>query len=296
MLVERAEKAADMRRFDQAKELAGQAIAADPELMDAFQVMARACLGLNQLDLAEEHLRTALTFDPSDRWTLRVLSLVLRLKGKLPEATAMAQECLRIEPDYDEAHMEYGSCLQSAKKYKEAQQAFERAVALSPESVRALELLGDFYLSRKFYPAAEKVYRRALAVKPNSASILNNLGICLENQDKLKEAALAYKSALVLDPNMQAAKENTERSVESILGGGALGLTILIFVGAKTIQIIGRTFGRNALVIAICVALIILLCVGVWFYNRFLRKKAEEQLSETDPQLLEIYERLKKFG
>ena len=59
--------------------------------------------------------------------------------------------------------------------------------------------LGDAYLAAKRYPEAADAYQKAIAIKPNGA-YYNNLGQALAKSGKVDEAVAAYESAAQADP------------------------------------------------------------------------------------------------
>jgi len=86
----------------------------------------------------------------------------------LPESTAFAKKATELEPCYGFGHHTYGTCLLASAQHQEALQCFERAVRLNPLSVRVNRTLGwAFYLERR-YPDAENWLQAAIALSEDS--------------------------------------------------------------------------------------------------------------------------------
>lgn len=100
------------------------------------------------------------------------------------------------------------ACEVEVSDAEEAQQAYERAIALDPNHADAHVNLGRLLHEQKAPAAAEKHYRAALKADPEHDTAAFNLGVALEDRGKLREAAAAYERALVSDPNMADAHYN----------------------------------------------------------------------------------------
>jgi len=100
-LVEKAEKMADREKFDDAERLCGEAIGLDPECPEAF------------------HL----------------LSVVLRRKGNVPEALALAQRAHTVDKRFVLAVVEIAECLSLLGRDEEASVCWREAIRMLEEQV-----------------------------------------------------------------------------------------------------------------------------------------------------------------
>ncbi|MFK7770338.1 MAG: tetratricopeptide repeat protein [Mariniblastus sp.] len=296
--VNRAEAASDARRYDVAQDMAMQAISTDPDNPDGYASLGRACLGQNKVSEAEEHFRKALSMDPESHWYLAGLSVCLRLQKKHKEALQHANELTRLFPVMSHSHETRGDALHANGKNEQAVEAYKVAIQHDPENDGALLGIGNALLDLKKPNEAESYIRRALEFNPNSAICLNNLGVCLENQGDLKNAALAYKSAVLVDPSLKIAKANTASAVDRYLAvGGGVSL-FLIYIGFKIAYYFGRQMDSipdTAIVISVVlVAVFFFVIVITAIYQRVVRKKRRKELESDDPQLLEIYNTIKR--
>ena len=82
----------------------------------------------------------------------------------------------------------------------DAEEAYDRALALDPEYADAHVNLGRLRHERGDAASAEEHYRRALAARPDDSTAAFDLGVALEDLGRDLEAIDAYDSAIALDP------------------------------------------------------------------------------------------------
>jgi tetratricopeptide (TPR) repeat protein len=76
---------------------------------------------------------------------------------------------------------------------------FEKALAIDPNSVAALNAVGTAYDELHFPQIAARYYARALALEPNSADTLNNMALSARIAGKPDEARLLFERAVAAD-------------------------------------------------------------------------------------------------
>jgi tetratricopeptide (TPR) repeat protein len=82
---------------------------------------------------------------------------------------------------------------------EQAQEAYERVLALDPKHADAHVNLGRLLHEQKRPAAAQKHYRAALQADPSHETAAFNLGVALEDLGRLGEAIDAYRKAIELD-------------------------------------------------------------------------------------------------
>ncbi|UFS72439.1 tetratricopeptide repeat protein [Geomonas sp. RF6] len=86
------------------------------------------------------------------------------------------------------------------KKYDRAVTAFQRAIALDPQSTQSYNFLANTYLAQKKTTEAIKTYKTSLAIDPSQDKTHVNLAnIYLQNK-QYKEAEKEFKEAIKLNP------------------------------------------------------------------------------------------------
>ena len=146
------------------EELAKKIVAADPDFaLGVYYLSAVTAPPGNQkhLDRAVELARTA---SDAER---RFIEIMVVARGKNPEQ-AMAP-LTQLTVDYPQERLFFMLLGQNAAglgKQEEAKAAFEKAIALDPETPRAYAFVGNYYLMKGDYEKAREMYRRARAKTP----------------------------------------------------------------------------------------------------------------------------------
>jgi tetratricopeptide (TPR) repeat protein len=289
----KAEAASDLKRFSDAQALAIQAITADPEFGDGFASLGRALLGLGKTAEAEKQFREALTKDAVSFWYLRGLTICLKVRRQYGEALFMANKVIELYPNAAESFLTRGDIRHLERDYSAACADYRIALSLDPQSVSAHIGLGDSLLAMKKFKEAEFHYREALSTNPNSANTLNNLGVCLERQSKLKDAALVYKAAVLVDPELKVAKSNTKLVLDRYLGVGFGSAVLFLWCIVKVATVSDRNTPSGSIVFFTFLGALIVL--GLHYIYRLCEQlDRRNELAREDPELLEVYETIKK--
>jgi len=277
---EQALAALEFGRYALAEQFAREAIANNPEQFQSYAYLVRALHGQKRFADALEPVADGLKRAPESEWLHRLRALSYYHLGRFPEALIAIEEALRLQPLEPLCHYVRSLILEKQKRSKDALTSALRAAELDPEDVGIKRWLGDLHLKNN--PAkAEAYYREALMVNPHDASTLNNLGVALQRQNRMREAAKFYKAALLTNPNMSEARENVHNSVRSLVRHGPRWFLIL-FVTAKLTSRLGIVGFLMGLGIAACIEAV----------RRYLSRRREDKLRQSDPQLLNIYEKL----
>ena len=85
---------------------------------------------------------------------------------------------------------------------------FERALAIDPRSVAALNGIGTAYDELHRPEIAKHYYSRAIALEPKSADTLNNMAISAALAGNRQAAARLFAGAAALDPTNEVIREN----------------------------------------------------------------------------------------
>ena len=137
-------------RFRRAMEAFRAAVAQDPLVNDPAGRSANLRRGVAALRQrrggpAAEALEAAVREHPSSAEAHRVLGIVYRAAGRLPESIARFEEAVRLAPDDERARVALGSVLIEAGRLDDAERALRDAIARLPASGQARWALADVY-------------------------------------------------------------------------------------------------------------------------------------------------------
>jgi tetratricopeptide (TPR) repeat protein len=188
-------------------------------------LLARVAHGLGQHAVAVRIVRGAGQRAPREAAPVFLLCAML-LKGGDPEANQLLSRCLAQFPDFAPgwnilgnvllergkteaalvcfaqgqpsfaAVLRRGLILRDQHRLKEAEAAFEAAVALDATSARAWFLLGACRQDRGDFAGAASAYRAVLARDGKVAEAAVNLGMVLQESGDLTGAKAAYGQAI----------------------------------------------------------------------------------------------------
>ncbi len=151
-----------------------QALAAQPEYVDAWYNLGRARAALREAR----------------------------------EAVRCYDEALRLQPQDHEAWNNRGNALADMGDYPAAEASFRRALELREDYANAHYNLGKLLLAMYRIGESIRHTRRALSLRPGHADTLINLGNALKTAAQVREAEDCYRQALAADPACAEAGQN----------------------------------------------------------------------------------------
>ncbi len=189
-----------------------EAIAAYQKLIDmgsetavrGYQSQVDTWRDAKQFDKAVEVSRKAVETNPKDRDLKLMLAAEMGDLDKTDEGLAMAKGLLANTADDRQVWLAMGQMNVRARRWKEANDAFNKAEALTSKKEDRSYLLflrGELAERQKHYEPAEQFFRQALELEPESAMTLNYLGYMMADKGKqLPEALRLIRKAVELEP------------------------------------------------------------------------------------------------
>lgn len=159
---------------------------ADPKVVGDLVAMMAA----QRFAEAESGAAALLKAHPRSAVAANVLATAQAAQGKIEPAIASYRKALAINPDYAEAHDNFGQMLLRLRRVDEAITHFRRAVALAPGLASALSNLGSALSKSGDAHAALPYLKKALAQVPDYYPALIGLGNVytkLHQHDKAEE-------------------------------------------------------------------------------------------------------------
>lgn len=117
------------------------------------------------------------------------------------DSCSLWANAVKCVPDNVTAYSNLGSSLSAAGQKKEAEAAFEKALALSPNHPSARINLGLILLEAGRLDEAAMHLRHAVGVDPTAADAQRLLGYILIRQNKLEEALVHFQRAVEIRPD-----------------------------------------------------------------------------------------------
>lgn len=195
-------------RLSEAEAAYRNALAIDPENIDALHFLGVIAYQLGRHQRAEELISQALSRNTSNAAAHNNLGNVLAAQGRRDEAIASYRRALSLAPEYVDAHFNLAASLSARGELNEAIACYQKAVALKSDFPQAHFQLANALKEQGRLNEAIACYRNALAFMPDSAPIHNNLGSALLDQGRRDEALACFRKALALSPDFPEAHYN----------------------------------------------------------------------------------------
>ena len=228
----------ERNELDQADALCSEILAEAPSA-DAWHLRGLIAISRNDYVRAAEHLTAAVEQAPEDfAMHLRLSGALLALEDR-ERAPAIAEKTVALNPNEREAHLYLAQARLLQKRFDEANAAALRALAMTPEWPRALEILAliaveagkrerglqlaeralagnaqraiahrviaDVHVFRRNYETARHHYEAALRIEPKHGKILAHYALLLARLGEPEQAVETYQRSLRYLPRNTAA-------------------------------------------------------------------------------------------
>jgi serine/threonine-protein kinase len=189
----------DPQLLEQARTLAGKALALNDKLAPAHVALAVAQRVVGNLDAAAHELELALQLDPTDAETLNLLALTYDEAGRLLQAEALLKDALKRYPGSWVNYNYLGYFYYRHGQFAQAEPLFRTAIELAPDNPISYDNLGGVYLALGKYKEADSLLTRGIAIKPD-ANGYSNLGTARFYLGRYSDAAAMFQKAAELRP------------------------------------------------------------------------------------------------
>ncbi len=196
-------------RADDAVTLLGRFLAEQPADVTALGLMSLAHLRAHRWDEALDLADQAIGFDPGylPAWQRRSIALIEL--DRMPDARDAAVEYLRLAPDQWHAHYTMARVLLPVRgRRQQALWHAGHAVELAPQDADAHNLLGVIHRAMEHRAAAEASYRTALGIDPTHALARSNLALLTLGREGTEKVMAGLREAAASDPHQAAIHRN----------------------------------------------------------------------------------------
>lgn len=184
------------------------AVQAVPNNHIAFRMLGNALSRKGDMDGANRCFAESLRIMPDDDSTHIEWGSAATKERRIGEALYHYNEALRINPGSAIAHYDLGVLLADQGKFEEAIGHFLEALRIEPGRADLQAALGSAYLGEGKTGEAVACYHRALLLEPGSAELNHNLGLALAMQGNLDESIAYLARALEINPGFAEAHYN----------------------------------------------------------------------------------------
>lgn len=184
-----------------------RALRIDPQNARAHSNLAYCYARMGRLEEAIQENQIVLQIAPDDYISRRNLVLLYRDTGRIEQAIQEAQPLPEQTPhkELGLTWMLLGELYQTAGKVAEAITAYERAIEIQPDLVRAHAELGTLYLEQARSHDALRVYQRLAQLTPNDYVVHHRLALVYRELDQVDRALEEAQTALRKAPADQRA-------------------------------------------------------------------------------------------
>lgn len=197
-------------QFDRAAALLAGAANPDANMLTN---QGHALLRRGDADGAVKLLERALAANPDVSEAANLLGLAWLRKGEAVKGEAQFREAIRLQPDMAAAHGNLANVLAGRQELVGARRHFEKSLELNGADAEVRRNFAFLLVLLKSFDQARRQLEEAVRLDPSQPQARMELAEMLEAGGRLKEAAEQYRAALRLRPDLaeaQAALENLE--------------------------------------------------------------------------------------
>ena len=194
------------RMYNNAETLYRTTIAHNPACWLAYDHLVDILYQANRIPEATNLFEDELRINPAEAHYN--LGYALLRKGRTSEAMDQYEQALRINPDYAEVHNNLASALVMTGRPSEAIDQCKEALRIDPTYAHAHNNLGNALAQTGRASEAIDHYQQTLRMNPNSADAHSNLGAALAQMGRIFEAIEELKAAVRINPDNIDARNN----------------------------------------------------------------------------------------
>jgi tetratricopeptide (TPR) repeat protein len=200
--LQRAMRALDGNRLNEAEQIARNVLNADRRNAKALYVLGSALLMQGRPQDAIAPLEDAAR-GRHDAQSDTMLAIALRQAGRAEDAYSRLKRTTKRQPPYAAAFLELGRLLASMERHAEAAEALMRGVEVAPMMPEMSIQLGYVLLRRRDFGGAKSAFARALAIVPDSPDALFGVAQAHQENGENQAAADYFRRCLIVSPGDQ---------------------------------------------------------------------------------------------
>jgi choline-sulfatase len=195
-------------RIDEGIRKVRQALAADPDIVEAYLMLGNMNTKARHDDEAIAAYQKALALDPENQNATFNLALAYKTAGRIDAAQAGFERVLAASPRDPKARYQLADIWMTRGQLTRAEDLLQRAIADNVERPAFQTKLGECYIELKRFDAAERVLLDALKDKPDEPMAHYDLGLVHESRGDVEKAIAEYEAEIARNPNTYQAQFN----------------------------------------------------------------------------------------
>ena len=200
-----------LRDAPAAENHARNAIDADPENLEAYQLLATVYAAQGKLAEATAQFTTLAEKRPTSIATQVFLGVLKESQNRAPEAIGHYEKALQLDPQAGVAANNLAWLyLESGRNINEALRLAQTAKSKLPDRPEVNDTLGVIYIKKGQYQLAVDPLRQAVASEPNKAIYWLHLGQAYKGTTDIVKARESLEKALALDPKLTEAQKTLD--------------------------------------------------------------------------------------
>jgi arylsulfatase A-like enzyme/Flp pilus assembly protein TadD len=216
ILLKQAAGASAEGNIDEAIATVRKAIAADPEIVEAYMLLGNFEKKDRRTDQAITSYKQALKLDPEHQGALFSLAMAYKDSGRLEEARVGLERAKKLDPRNGKVLFQLADLLMKQGHQDAAQAVIRDALARKVDEHRFWLLLGESQIEAKQPDEAIKSLRVALAKKPGLDAANFNLGLAYEERGEADKAIAAYEAELATNAKAYRAAFNVAKLLQGL--------------------------------------------------------------------------------
>jgi choline-sulfatase len=201
-------------RPDEAIATVRRALAADPEIVEAYMLLGNFLKKAKRPEEAIAAYRLALDKDDEHQGALFSLALAYKDAGRLDEARVGFERARALDPKNGKVLWQLADLWLRKGEPEKAEAVVKDALDRKVDEHRFLLKLGESQIEAKRYDEAEKSLLAALAKKPDLDTARFNLGLVYEEKGQTERAVAAYEGELAQNPKAFRAAFNLAKLLQ----------------------------------------------------------------------------------
>lgn len=189
-------------KLEEAEAIYQLVLAIEANHFDALQLLGALSVQTKQFTKALIFLTKALQINPDYPEAHSNYGLALKELQHLEEALLSYNRAIEIKSDYAEAYSNRGNVLKELQRLEEALLSYDKAIEIKSNLVEAHFNRGNTLNQLQRLEEALASYDKAIEIKPDYAEACSHRGNTLNQLQRLEEALTSYDKAIEIKPNL----------------------------------------------------------------------------------------------